>query len=298
MFSVSSPLFSGCAAALVTPFLPDGSLDESALRRLICMQLSAGCDALVLLGTTGEASTLNMHEREQIIRIGVETAGGSIPVIIGTGSNSTQHAVELARQAESLGADAQLSVTPYYNKTSQSGAIKHYLTILESSRLPMILYNVPSRTGMTLNAETVHKLSMHPLMAGIKEASGDLSYASDLMEMSGRLLPIYCGNDDVIVPYMSIGAVGSISVTANVLPDKIKELTHACLKGDFTHARALQLTLLPIIRALFSQVNPIPVKSALNMMHLADDTLRLPLIPLEEPFRSQLRILLEKENLL
>ena len=298
MFSVSSPLFSGCAAALVTPFLPDGTLDEAALCNLIHMQLDAGADALVLLGTTGEASTLSMEERARVIRLGIDTVAGRIPVIIGTGSNNTQLAMAFARQAMSLKADAQLSVTPYYNKATQNGAILHYLSILESAPLPMILYHVPGRTGMHLSTETVLKLSRHPLIAGIKEASGDLSYAADLIEKTEGRFPLYCGNDDVIVPYMSLGAVGAISVASNLLPEKLKVLTHACLSGDFECARALQLSLLPLMRALFTQVNPIPVKAALSMMQLAGETLRLPLTPMEEPYRTRLLCLLKKENLI
>lgn len=297
MFSAVSPLFSGCAAALVTPFLPDGTLDEDALRHLIRMQLAAGCDALVLLGTTGEASTLSMAERARVIEIGIETTAGRVPVIVGTGSNDTQRAVACAQQALSLGADAQLSVTPYYNKATQSGAEKHYLTILESCPLPMILYHVPSRTGMKLHADTAAALSAHPLIAGIKDAGGDLAYTADLLEKTGGRLSVYCGNDDVIVPSMALGAVGAISVAANILPGRLVQLTRHCHEGDFARARRIQLDLLPVIRALFSQVNPIPVKAALSMMGLCSDVLRLPLTPLEEPHRAQLYALLKEYGL-
>ncbi|MBQ8617392.1 MAG: 4-hydroxy-tetrahydrodipicolinate synthase [Clostridia bacterium] len=288
-----SPLFTGCATALVTPFLPDGSLDIPAFRRLIVRQLDAGVDALVLLGTTGEPSTITMDERETIIRIGMEMAAGSIPVIVGTGSNDTRRAIEYAKQARMLGAQGQLCVTPYYNKATQQGLIRHFGAILDACALPMILYNVPSRTGVSISAETAAHLARHPNTAGIKEASGSVAYAAKIQESAGKTLPLYCGNDDAITALMSLGADGAISVCSNIIPMQTRALTHACMSGCFDEARSMQLALFPLIKLLFSQVNPIPAKAALSMMGLCHDVLRLPLTPMEEPQRSELLALLK-----
>ncbi len=288
-----STLFTGCATALVTPFLPDGSLDIPALKRLIVRQLDAGIDALVLLGTTGEPNTLSMDEREKIIRIGMEMAQGRIPIIIGTGSNDTRRAIEYAQQAKHLGAQGQLCVTPYYNKATQQGLIRHFSAILDACALPMILYNVPSRTGVSISVKTAAHLAQHPTIAGIKEASGSLPYAQDLLQACGETLPLYCGNDDAITALMAMGASGAISVCSNIVPMQTRALTHACMSGCFDDARNIQFALLPLIRLLFSQVNPIPAKAALSMMGLCHDALRLPLTPMEEPQRSELMALLK-----
>ena len=294
----STLLFSGCATALVTPFLPDGALDEDALRRLIRIQINAGIDALVLLGTTGEPSTLSIQERERVISIGMETANGRLPVIVGTGSNDTRKAMEYARQAKRLGALGQLCVTPYYNKTTQSGLLRHYKAILSVCDLPMIVYNVPSRTGMSILPDTIKALALHPMIAGIKEASGDPALAADMIRLTEGRLPVYCGNDDLIVSLMALGAKGAVSVCSNVVPAQTKAVTHACLSGCFDEARDAQQVLLPLIQALFSQVSPIPVKAALSMMGLIHDELRLPLTSLDEPSRSRLEDLLRQMHLL
>lgn len=293
-----SPLFSGCAAALVTPFLPDGTLDEPALRRLIRMQTAADMDALVLLGTTGEPCSLSMQERERIIRIGIEETAGIMPVIVGTGSNRTQTAIAYARQAYELGAQGQLCVTPYYNKTSQQGLLHHYEAILESCSLPMILYSVPSRTGMRIEPETASQLAALPGVCGLKEAGTDMAMTEDIILATGGKLPIYCGNDDMTVPLMALGAVGAISVCANIVPAQTRAVTHAMLAGCLSEARSAQFTLLPLIRALFAQVSPIPAKAALHMMGLIFDELRLPLTPLAEQHRAKLMTLLGSMNLL
>lgn len=295
---MSAPLFTGCAAAMITPFGKDGFVDQKALKRLIAMQVSAGMDAVVVLGTTGEASTLSMQERETVIAIAMETAGSSMPVIVGTGSNDTRRAIEYAKQAKALGAHGQLCVTPYYNKSTQRGLIRHFTAIAESSGLPMILYNVPSRTGMGISADTAKALSAHPLIAGIKEASGSLPFAADLIEITGSQLPIYSGNDDIILPMMAEGAAGAISVVANMLPLQTRAITSACLNACYDQAREAQSALLPLIRQLFSQVNPIPVKAALAAMGLIEEELRLPLTPLEEPHRSRLLTLMHSMGLL
>ncbi len=284
MVSPSSPLFRGCAAALVTPFHPDGTLDEGALRRLIARQ--EGMDALVVLGTTGEPCALTMSERERVIAIAMEEA--RMPVIVGTGSNDTRKAIEYARQAEALGAAGQLAVTPYYNKTSQSGLIRHYGAVLDSCALPMILYNVPSRTGLSMQPAAVAQLAVHPNVVGIKEASGDLSLTADILVGTDASLPIYCGNDELILPMMAMGACGAISVAANVCPMQVRSIIIACQNGCLAQAQAAQNALQPFIKALFLQVNPIPAKAALAEMGLISDTLRLPLTPMEAPWRQSL----------
>ena len=286
---MNTPLFTGCATALVTPFLPNGQLDEPALRRLLFMQMEANIDALVLLGTTGEPCTLSMDERQRIIEIGLECVGGTIPVLVGTGSNDTRRAIEYARQAQKLGAAGQLSVTPYYNKATQSGLIRHYHAILDACPLPMILYNVPGRTGMGLSAETAAELSRHPSVAGLKEASGNPILTSEILEKTQGDLPLYCGNDDQILPLMALGCCGAVSVISNILPEKTCALTHACQEHRMNEAQELQFELMPLIRALFLQVSPIPVKAALAMMDVVHDELRLPLTPMEEPYRGQLK---------
>ena len=214
-------------------------------------------------------------------------------MIIGTGSNDTRRAIEYARQARKLGAQGQLSVTPYYNKTTQNGLIRHYSAILDSCDLPMILYNVPSRTGMSMNPDTLAQLAVHPNVAGLKEASGDLSLAADFIQRTHGELPLYCGNDDLIVPLMALGVAGAISVCSNILPLQTRLITFACQNGCFDEAADAQQALLPLMRALFAQVNPIPVKAALAMMGLIHDVVRLPLVPMDEPYRSRLQRVLE-----
>ncbi len=294
----ATPLFRGCATALVTPFHQDGTLDEPALQALIQGQLDAGIDAIVLLGTTGEASTLNMQERERVISIGVETVQGHVPVIVGTGSNNTRYAIDYARQAKALGADAQLTVTPYYNKATQRGLIEHYNAILDSCDLPMLLYSVPSRTGVNLLPQTLAKLCEHPNIIGLKEASGDLSLVADILQATHGKLPMYSGNDDIIVPMMAMGAVGVISVVANIVPARTRAIAQVCLEEQYNKARVMQLELLPLIRALFAQVNPIPIKAALSMQRLIENALRLPLTPMDAPHRAQLHDILNHMELI
>lgn len=287
-----TPLFTGCATAMVTPFLPGGAVDEDALRRLLRFQIQSGIDAIVLLGTTGEPCTIDMRERERIITLGLEESNGRIPVIVGTGSNDTRKAITYAKQANQLGAQGQLCVTPYYNKATQTGLLRHFGAILDSCALPMILYNVPGRTGMGISSDTVAVLAQRHGIVGLKEASGDPSLTVEIIEKTSGNLPIYCGNDDIITALMAIGACGAISVCSNVVPAQTKAITHACLSGCFDEARSAQLTLTPLIRALFSQVNPIPIKAALSMMGMLHDELRLPLTPMDEPHRSNLQTIL------
>lgn len=294
----SEPLFTGCATALVTPFLPNNAIDEASLRQLIHRQIQSGIDALVILGTTGEPCTISMEQREQVITIAMDAVQKQIPVIVGTGANDTNKAIEYARQAKALGAQGQLCVTPYYNKATQAGLLRHFTTIIEHSDLPMILYNVPSRTGMCITAETVSALARNQRIVGIKEASGDLSCAMRIIEKTHGSLPIYCGNDDLILPMMAIGAKGAVSVCSNIAPVLTKKLTDACLSGNLTEARSAQTELLPLICALSAEVNPIPAKAALSIMGMIHDELRLPLTPMEEPNRRKLCAVLRQLNLI
>ena len=281
-------MFEGVATAIVTPF-NQGTIDFPVMNRLLDLQLAAGVDAIVVCGTTGEASTMTDNEKLALIAHTVKYCAGRCKIIAGTGTNDTAHTLQLSRVAASMGADAVLMVTPYYNKTTQSGLIRHYHAILDACPLPMILYNVPGRTGMGLSADTAAALSRHPSVVGLKEASGSSTLTGEILEKTRGELPIYCGNDDQILPMMAQGSCGAISVVSNILPDKTRALTRACLERRMDDAQALQLELMPLIRALFLQVSPIPVKAALAMMGLIHDELRLPLAQMDEPYRSRLK---------
>ena len=284
------PLFTGCATALITPFLPDGRLDEPALRRLLAMQTAAKMDALVLLGTTGEPCTLSMDERERIIEIGLECTGGSIPVIVGTGSNDTRRAIEYARQAQRLGAAGQLSVTPYYNKTTQSGLIRHYHAILDACPLPMILYNVPGRTGIGIKPATYKALSKHPNINGVKEASGNIAEYALTRSMCGDDLVFWSGNDSDTVPMMALGAYGVISVASNIIPKDVAHLCDLCLAGDFKAASAEYFRLADFFDKLFIETNPIPVKTAMNLAGMNVGKFRLPLVDMDPANIEKLKV--------
>lgn len=274
-------MFYGCGTALVTPFRGN-RVDFDALEGLIDWQIEEGVDALVILGTTGEPSTITDAERPAIIECTVARAGQKVPVIVGTGSNDTKTAIRQSVEAQTLGADGLLVVTPYYNRASQEGLAMHYAAIAERVDLPIIMYNVPARTGVNLLPQTVAALARHPNLCGVKEASGNIRQVTDLAAACGEGIAVYCGNDDQVVPAMALGARGVISVAANVIPRSMREMTMAWLQGDPKRALDLQLKALPLIRALFSEVNPIPVKAALARMGLIEETLRLPLWPLSE----------------
>ena len=281
-------IFRGAATALITPLTPDG-IDYAQFRRLIDWQIGEGIDALVIAGTTGEGSTLTDAEHRESIRFAVETAEHRVPVIAGTGSNDTDYAIDLTRYACSVGADAMLVVTPFYNKATQKGLIRMYNAIADASDKPLILYNVPSRTGLSFTPETYRVLSRHPNINGIKEASGDFSLLAETMALCGEDLNVWSGNDDHTVPMMAMGAKGLISVASNLAPKPIIELTHSYLRGDTERARQLQLAYAPLIRALFSQVNPIPIKAAMREAGLDSGALRLPLCEMDEGPLNALR---------
>ena len=279
---MQSPLFYGCGTALVTPF--NGKrVDFDGLETLIDWQIEEGADALVVLGTTGEPATITEAERPAIIECAVARAARRVPVIVGTGANDTRTAIRHTIEAQTLGADAALVVTPYYNRASQTGLIEHYTAIADRTELPLWMYNVPARTGVNLEPATVAELIRHPNLRAIKDASGSLKQMVDLAAACGEGVAMYSGNDDQVVPFLALGARGVISVAANVIPRQMHELVMRWLKGDHAGALALQTRYLPLMRALFCEVSPIPVKCALRQMGLISETLRLPLTPLSDP---------------
>lgn len=271
---MKQPLFTGLCTALVTPFL-DGKVNYPMLEALIRRQIDAGADAIVLAGTTGESPTLTTAEKLEIFQLGVEAARGSCQIIAGTGSNCTEKAVELSARAAELGVDGLLVVTPYYNKATQPGLLKYYESITRVAQIPVIAYNVPSRTGVDISVDTCGKLAQMAHMAGIKEACGDISKVGRILASSD--LTVWSGNDDQTVPMMALGAAGVISVASNIVPEAMKALTSAAKAGDYTTAAAIQRRLLPLMDLLFCQVNPIPVKAAMKMIGLDCGGCRPPL---------------------
>ena len=280
-------IFKGMATALVTPMNEKG-VDYEAFGRLIDFQIENGINALVAVGTTGENATLEPDEQKEVIRFVVERTAGRVPVIAGTGTNNTEHVLANTKAACEAGADAILVVTPYYNKATQNGLIQHFTTVADASTVPMILYNVPGRTGCNLLPKTVAKLAEHPNIVAIKEATGNMSQMVELTALCGDKIDIYSGEDALTVPFISMGAVGTISVLSNVVPKLAVEMTDKALAGDFAGAAELQCRMLPLINALFSEVNPIPAKAATSAMGYGEDYLRLPLTPLEDATRAVL----------
>ena len=290
-------IFRGAATALITPLTPDG-IDFDQFRRLIDWQIGEGIDALVIAGTTGEGSTLTDAEHREAIRFSVEVAAGRVPIIAGTGSNDTDYAIDLTRYACSVGADAMLVVTPYYNKATQKGLIRMYSAIADASDKPLILYNVPSRTGVGIEPTTYLALADHPQIAAIKEANGNISKIVETRALVGDRLDIYSGNDDEIVPILAAGGAGVISVLSNLLPRQTSELCKRFFAGDVAGSMEMQCAYLPLIRALFSEVNPIPVKAAMAAMGFCEDYLRLPLTPMEDAHRAVLLDLMRGHGLI
>ena len=280
-------VFTGAATALITPLTEDG-IDYVAFERLINWQIDEGINALVVAGTTGEASTLSDDEHRDAIAFASKVAAGRVPVIAGTGSNDTEYALDLTRCACKAGADAVLSVTPYYNKATQKGLYQMYTRIADESTVPVILYNVPSRTGVNIAPKTYEALAEHPNIVGIKEANGDISKIVETMARVRGRLDLYSGNDDQIVPLMALGGKGVISVLSNVLPRETVELCNRFFRGDIAGAAELQCRYHRLIDALFSEVNPIPVKAAMAAMGYCEDYLRLPLTPMEDNTRANL----------
>jgi len=291
-------VFRGSATAIVTPFDANGNVNSEALGKLIEFQIENGVDAIVACGTTGEASTLNDGEHIGVIRSVVKFVNKRVPVIAGVGSNDTVHGAKLTRLAEEAGADALLSVTPYYNKTTQKGLLAHYEEIAKATSLPIILYNIESRTGLNILPETMRELSKIDNVVGVKEASGDIAQVARIAAMCGEDFAIYSGNDDYFLPIMALGGKGVISTMGNIAPAQLHKMTHAFLDGDLETARKEQLRALALIRALFCEVNPVPVKAALNEMGFGVGGHRLPLIPMEEKNRAYLVEEMKKYGLL
>lgn len=281
-------IFKGSGVAIVTPF-QDGKVDYTAFTRLIELQIISGTDAIIVCGTTGEAATLTAEERTEVIRFCVERVDGRIPVIAGTGSNNTFHAIDLSREAEALGVDGLLIVTPYYNKTSQAGLVAHYGAICEQVRLPVLVYNVPSRTGVNVLPATMKAIMEEcENVVGIKEASGNIEQIVNLAALCPKL-DIYSGNDDHVLPVLSVGGKGVISTIANVVPSEVHNLCMAYFAGKMDIARKIQFSLLPIWKAAFSETNPIPIKTMMHMMELCSDELRLPLVPPRKENRDMMK---------
>lgn len=285
-------LFIGCGTALVTPFTKDGiNFDE--LKRLLEFQIEQGTDSVIICGTTGESSTMSLAEKKEVIKFAVDVVHKRIPVIAGTGSNSTKSAIELSQFAQSVGVDGLLLVTPYYNKTTQNGLIAHYSSIAKSVNLPIILYNVPSRTGLNILPETCLELSKISNIVGIKEASGDISQVAKIANLCGDNLAIYSGNDDQVLPILSLGGIGVISVLSNLVPKFVHNMVFDYLSGNFTLAKDSQIKAIPLVNSLFSEVNPIPVKCALDLMGFNVGLPRLPLITMscdkEEKLRQEMQ---------
>lgn len=276
-------IFTGAAVAIVTPFNEDTTVNYEKLDKLIEYQIENGTDAIVICGTTGEASTLSHEEHIDVIKHCVKTVNKRVPVIAGTGSNSTETAIYLSKEAEAAGADALLLVTPYYNKATQGGLYVHFKDTADAVNIPCILYNVPSRTGCNILPETAVKLARDVKnIVAIKEATGNISQIAKLIQLADGCIDVYSGNDDQIVPIMSLGGLGVISVLSNVAPKQTHDMCQACLDGDFKKAAKMQLEALPLINSLFSEVNPIPVKKALNLMGFEAGPLRKPLTEMEE----------------
>ena len=278
----------GSIVALITPFNADGSVDYDSLEKLIEFHIDAGTDALLPLGTTGESSTMTHEEDNDVVRFVVEHAAGRIPVIAGSGSNCTQTMLEKSLMYQQLGADGLLLITPYYNKSNEEGIYQHFKTVADAVDIPCIMYNVPGRTGCSISVRNVERLAEHPNIMGIKEASGSIAYASDIAHCLSPDFRMYSGNDDMVVPLMSLGASGVISVWANVQPTLVHDMVRAFLTGDTARARSIQVEGLPLVHALFCEVNPIPVKEACAQLGMCEANYRLPLVPMADANRARL----------
>ena len=295
---MKKPVFTGAAVAIITPFKSTGEVDYEEFGKIIDHQIAHGTDAIVVCGTTGEASALHDKEHREALAWCCKYVNHRVPVIAGTGSNDTAYAIELTKFAAECGADAGLSVTPYYNKTTQRGLIAHYTAIADCCDLPIVLYNVPSRTGVSFTADTLYELSKHPNINGLKAASGNFSLLAEAMAKCGDNLNVWSGNDDQVVPMMSLGAKGVISVVSNIAPDVMVKMSHLCLDGNFEEASKIQIQYMDLIDALFCEVNPIPVKAAMNLMGMEAGPLRLPLCDISEKNLAVLRASLERMDLL
>ena len=292
-------IFKGAGVAIVTPFHEDGSVNYEKLQQLIDWQIANGTDAIIICGTTGESATLTEAEHEEVVRFAIQAVDHRVPIIAGTGSNATDTAIMLSQAAEKDGADALLLVTPYYNKATQNGLFAHYKAISDAVNIPMIVYNAPSRTGVNILPETMARMAKEiEHVVAVKEASGNISQIAKLAALAGDTLDIYSGNDDQIVPIMSLGGIGVISVLSNIAPQQTHDICQAFFNGDTAKAAKLQLDAMDLIGSLFCEVNPIPVKTAMNMMGMNAGPLRMPMTPMEEKNAERLRASLENYGLL
>ncbi|MDO5038392.1 4-hydroxy-tetrahydrodipicolinate synthase [Clostridium sp.] len=290
-------MFEGSGVALITPFTETG-VDYDKLKEILEWHVKEGTDSIIICGTTGEATTMTLDEKKEVIKFTVDTINGRIPVIAGTGSNNTKASIEMSKYAESVGVSAVLVITPYYNKTNHKGLLKHFESINNAINIPIILYNVPSRTGMNITPDTLKELSKLNNVVAIKEASGDLSQVAKMAEACGDRIDIYSGNDDQIIPIMSLGGKGVISVLANVIPKETHNMTRMYLDGKCHDASKMQLEYLTLANSLFLETNPIPVKTALNLMGFKVGPLRLPLYEMDDALKNQLENTLKKYKLI
>ena len=297
MSKLKPSIFTGAATAIITPF-KNGAIDYDSFGKIIDDQIAKGIDSIVVTGTTGEAATLTHEEHCECIKYAVEKIAGRVPVIAGTGSNDTAYGIELSKYACEVGADALLLVTPYYNKATPKGLIKNFIETAEATNKPIILYNVPSRTGCNISLPVYRELAKHERIVAVKEASGNISAIAELIAECGDSYDIYSGNDDQIVPIMSLGGKGVISVLSNVLPKETHDITELCLNNNYTDAAALQLKYLKLINALFCEVNPVPVKTAMAEMGFCDIEMRLPLCEMEDANKARLIAAMKEQGLL
>ena len=293
---MKNTIFKGMATAIVTPMTADG-IDYEALGRFIDFQIENGINAIVVMGTTGENATIEYADQKEIIRFTVEKVAKRVPVIAGTGTNNTAHVLHNTKNACEVGADAILVVTPYYNKATQNGLYEHFKTVADASTVPVILYNVPGRTGCNLQPKTVARLAEHPNIVGIKEATGNMAQMVEIMHLCGDKIDIYSGEDALTVSMMAMGGAGTISVLSNVAPKAAVAMTDACMAGDYATAAKMQCDLLPLINACFSEVNPIPAKAGVSAMGFGEENLRLPLTPMEDGTRAKLYEEMRKQGI-
>ena len=295
---MKNTLFTGAVIAIITQFIEDGSINYERLGEMIDYQIENGTDAIIICGTTGEASTMSDEEHLECIRFAVKKAAKRVPVIAGTGSNDTAYAIKLSKEAEEIGADGLLLVTPYYNKTTQRGLIAHFTAIADAVNIPIILYNIPGRTGMSIEISTAKVLAKHKNIVAVKEASGNIGYTAKLIAACGDDLDVYSGNDDMIVPIMSLGGKGVISVLSHVLPKETHLMAQYCLENNFAEASKLQIKYLDLINNLFVEVNPIPVKEAMNLIGVNVGGCRMPLYQMSDENREKLKASLAKHGLI
>ncbi len=291
-------MFEGVFTAIVTPFTEDGKIDEEALRRLVDFQIEKGISGLVPVGTTGESPTLDHEEHHRVIEIVIDQTKGRVPVIAGTGSNCTEEAIRMTEKAKEAGATASLQVAPYYNKPTQEGFYRHFTAVADAVDIPIIVYNIPGRSGKNIENSTMLELAKHKNIVGVKEASGNINQMMDLILKKPNSFVVLSGDDNLTLPLMALGGKGVISVASNIVPDRMAEFVGAALKGNWNKARKLHYELLPLFRAIFIETNPIPIKAALAMKGMIKETYRLPMCEMTEEHRNTLRDVLKKLNIL